>query len=226
MAKENIAFLVNLRKNTVEGSDMYGRYYPEAETRETLSTKGFAKHVSEHGGTLVTYEFMQLVLAAVVKCLKEMISQGQPVKLDGLGTFRPTVTSVKNGAASIEEALTKGVNNMVEGVNFAFIPENVQGEEITSKKFKEQCSLQFAYLVESVKKTIQGKEKSYTMRTPLSAWGIVAADGDSLTPDPSPTGEGSENQGSGNNNGGDTGGGDSGGNSGGNSGGGGFDSGS
>ena len=46
MAKENIAFLVNLRKNTVEGSDMYGRYYPEAETRETLSTKGFAKHVS------------------------------------------------------------------------------------------------------------------------------------------------------------------------------------
>ena len=225
MAKENIAFLVNLRKNTVEGSDMYGRYYPEAETRETLSTKGFAKHVSEHGGTLVTYEFMQLVLAAVVKCLKEMISQGQPVKLDGLGTFRPTVTSVKNGAASIEEALTKGVNNMVEGVNFAFIPENVQGEEITSKKFKEQCSLQFAYLVESVKKTIQGKEKSYTMRTPLSAWGIVAADGDSLTPDPSPTGEGSENQGGGNT-GGNTGGDTGGGNSGGNSGGGGFDSGS
>ena len=68
--------------------------------------------MSEHGG-LVTYEFMQLVLASIVKCLKEMMSQGQPVKLDGLGTFRPTVTSVKNGAASIEEALTMGVNNMV-----------------------------------------------------------------------------------------------------------------
>ena len=58
MAKENIAFLVNLRKNLVPESDMYGRYYPEAESKETLSTKGFAKHVSEHGGTLVTYEFM------------------------------------------------------------------------------------------------------------------------------------------------------------------------
>ena len=68
--------------------------------------------MSEHGG-LVTYEFMQLVLASIVKCLKEMMSQGQRVKLDGLGTFRPTVTSVKNGAASIEEALTMGVNNMV-----------------------------------------------------------------------------------------------------------------
>ena len=176
MAKENIAFLVNLRKNTIPESDMFGRYYPEAESKETLTTKGFAKHVSEHGGTLVNYEFMQLVLASIVKCLKEMMSQGQPVKLDGLGTFRPTLTSVKNGAASIEEALTKGVNNMVAGVNFTFLPENAQGEEITSKKFKEQCSLQFAYLVETFKKTVGGKEKSYTLRTPLSAWGIVDAD--------------------------------------------------
>ena len=177
MAKENIAFLVNLRKNTAVGTDREGRYYPEAESKEALTTKGFAKHVSEHGG-LVTYEFMQLVLASIVKCLKEMMSQGQPVKLDGLGTFRPTVTSVKNGAASIEEALTMGVNNMVAGVNFVFIPENAQGEEITSKKFKEQCSLQFAYLVETIKKVIGGKEKSYTLRTPLSAWGIVDAEAD------------------------------------------------
>ena len=176
MAKENIAFMVNLRKNTVPDSDMFGRYYPEAESKETLSTKGFAKHVADHGGTLVSYELMQMVLAGIVKCLKEYMSQGQPVKLDGLGTFRPTVTSVTGGAASIEEALQKGVNNMVAGVNFVFIPENAQGEEITSKKFKDQCSLQFAYLVETIKKVIGGKEKSYTLRTPLSAWGIVQSE--------------------------------------------------
>ena len=176
MAKENIAFMVNLRKNTVPDSDMFGRYYPEAESKETLSTKGFAKHVSDHGGTLVSYELMQMVLAGIVKCLKEYMSQGQPVKLDGLGTFRPTVTSVTGGAASIEEALRKGVNNMVEGVNFVFIPENSKDEEITSKKFKDQCSLQFAYLVETIKKVIGGKERSYTLRTPLSAWGIAQAE--------------------------------------------------
>jgi hypothetical protein len=178
MAKENIAFMVNLRKNTVPDSDMFGRYYPEAESKETLSTKGFARHLSDHGGTLVNYELMQMVLAGIVKCLKEYMSQGQPVKLDGLGTFRPTVTSVVGGADSIEEALQKGVNNMVAGVNFVFIPENAQGEEITSKKFKDQCSLQFAYLVETIKKVIGGKEKSYTLRTPLSAWGIVDAEAD------------------------------------------------
>ena len=175
MAKENIAFLVNLRKNIVEGSKMDGRYYPEAESKEALTTKGFARHVADHGG-MVTYEFMQLVLASIVKCLKEMMSHGQPVKLDGLGTFRPTVTSIPGGAASIEEALRVGVNNLVQGVNFVFIPENAQGEEITSKKFKDQCSLQFAYLVETVKKKINGKDKSYTLRTPLSAWEIMQND--------------------------------------------------
>ena len=175
MAKENIAFLVNLRKNIVEGSKMEGRYYPEAESKEALTTKGFARHVADHGG-MVTYEFMQLVLASIVKCLKEMMSHGQPVKLDGLGTFRPTVTSVPGGAATIENALRMGVNNLVQGVNFVFIPENAQGEEITSKKFKDQCSLQFAYLVETVKKKINGKDKSYTLRTPLSAWEIMQND--------------------------------------------------
>ena len=207
MAKENIAFLVNLRKNIQAGSDMEGRYYPEAESKETLSTKGFARHVADHGGTLVSYELMQLVMGAIVKCLKEMMSQGQPVKLDGLGTFRPTVTSVKSGAASIEEALQKGVNNMVEGVNFVFIPENAQGDEITSKKFKEQCSLQFAYLVETFYKTVGGKKKSYTLRTPLSAWDIIQSDEGGSPSTGSETGSGSSadsetESGSGNGNGG------------------------
>ena len=188
MAKENIAFLVNLRKNIVEGSKMEGRYYPEAESKEALTTKGFARHVADHGG-MVTYEFMQLVLASIVKCLKEMMSHGQPVKLDGLGTFRPTVTSVPGGAATIEDALRMGVNNLVQGVNFVFIPENAQGEEITSKKFKDQCSLQFAYLVETIKKKINGKDKSYTLRTPLSAWDIVQSDDSSSAGGPS-TGSG------------------------------------
>ena len=196
MAKENIAFLVNLRKNTAEGTDRNGRYYPEAESKTALSTKGFAKHVADHGG-IVTYEFMQLVLGYTVKCLKELMSQGQPVKLDGLGTFRPTVTSVKGGAASIEEALRIGVNNMVEGVNFVFIPENAQGEEITSKKFKEQCSLQFAYLVETFRKTVNGKEKSYTLRTPLSAYGLIDAEEDAGGDDSSQSGGGDSQSGGG-----------------------------
>ena len=36
--------------------------------------------------------------------------------------------------------------------------------------------MQFAYLVETVKKKINGKDKSYTLRTPLSAWEIMQND--------------------------------------------------
>ena len=91
-----------------------------------------------------------------------------------------------------------GVNNLVQGVNFVFIPENAQGEEITSKKFKDQCSLQFAYLVETIKKKINGKDKSYTLRTPLSAWDIVQSDDSSSAGNSSSAGsETVENGGSG-----------------------------
>ena len=47
---------------------------------------------------------------------------------------------------------------------------------ITSKKFKDQCSLQFAYPLETFYKTIgdkKKKKKSYILRTPLSAWEIA-----------------------------------------------------
>ena len=49
MARNEITFLVNLRKNTNTASKTYGQYYGEAESAEPLSLRGFAKHLSEHG---------------------------------------------------------------------------------------------------------------------------------------------------------------------------------
>ena len=63
-------------------------YYPEVEPKEPMSLKGFARHLSEHG-KLATYEMLVLVLQNIVSCMKELATQGQPVKLDGLGTFYP-----------------------------------------------------------------------------------------------------------------------------------------
>ena len=91
------------------------------------------------------------------------------------------------------------MNNLVEGVNFIFIPENVQGEEITSKKFKEQCSLQFAYLVETFYKVIGGKKKSYTLRTPLSAWEVAQSDDEGSGENSGSNGNGSSEGGTGEN---------------------------
>ena len=45
----NIELKVNLRKNNNEKSDQFGKYYAELERKRTLSLKGLAKHIADHG---------------------------------------------------------------------------------------------------------------------------------------------------------------------------------
>ena len=90
MARDNIAFLVNLRKNENTESKGYGCYYCEAEKKEPMNLKGFARHLAEHG-KLASYEMLVLVQQNVVDCMTHLVATGQPVKLDGLGTFYPTI---------------------------------------------------------------------------------------------------------------------------------------
>ena len=46
MASEVIAFPVNLRRNQNKYNAAYGKYYAEADSKEPLNLKGFAKHIS------------------------------------------------------------------------------------------------------------------------------------------------------------------------------------
>ena len=45
----SIELRVNLRANNNEKSDNFGKLYPELERNRTLSLRGLAKHISEHG---------------------------------------------------------------------------------------------------------------------------------------------------------------------------------
>jgi len=49
MANQKIALGINLRKNKIETSSGYGKYYPEVDVQKTLSLRGFAKHMTDHG---------------------------------------------------------------------------------------------------------------------------------------------------------------------------------
>ena len=44
MARNEITFLVNARKNMNNASKTYGQFYPEAEPKVPISLKGFARH--------------------------------------------------------------------------------------------------------------------------------------------------------------------------------------
>ena len=179
MAKENIAFLVNLRKNTAVGSDREGRYYPEAESKEALTTKGFAKHVSEHGG-LVKYDLMVLVLQNIVECLKELLTQGVPVKLDGLGTFSIGIQS--KGANTVTDY---DVQKHIKALRINFRPEGSGDidDQLTSKALMDQTVFELNDYVEIFHKTVDGKDKTYQKRTPVSQYGLSQAEPDPEEPD-------------------------------------------
>ena len=197
MARSEIPMLINLRQNKNAESAAYGKYFAEVDSKEPLNLKGFAAHMTSHG-KIADYQMCVLVLGQVVDCLKELLTQGQPVKLDGFGTFSPSVDGQGNGKASVEAAVAAGADNMINGIKIVFIPENTKGEKLTSKALKEDCIFTFGYLVESIKRTVNGKERRFQNKTPISY--ILAPEGDGET-------------------GGETGGGSTGGNTGGNTGG-------
>ena len=179
MATSNIAFPINLRQNQNTFNSGYGKYYAEADYKEPLNLKGFAKHISDHG-KLVTYDLAQLVLQNIVSCLKELVTQGQPVKLDGFGTFAPYVENDgKKAKNTVEATLEQGLDVLVSGIHLRFIPENAKGEQLTSRELKKECVLQAAYVVRSVKKTVDGKELTYQEKIPISSYAVATATADS-----------------------------------------------
>ena len=178
MASEVIAFPVNLRKNKNQYSTAYGKYFPEADSKDPLNLKGFAKHLAEHG-KLVDYPMAVLVLQNIVACLKEMAVQGQPVKLDGFGTFTPSIESDgKKAQDSVEKALEVGIDNMIEGVHLRFIPENTKGEQLTSRALKKECTFKAAYVVASREKTVNGKKVKYQEKIPISSYAVASHEGE------------------------------------------------
>ena len=169
MARENIAFLVNLRKNENTESKGYGCYYCEAEKKEPMNLKGFARHLAEHG-KLASYEMLVLVLQNVVDCMTHLVATGQPVKLDGLGTFYPTIEG--KPATSVEKGVEQ-MNENIVGVHLRFRPDGAKGEDLTSRMLKEKCTFQAYQLIKTKYKVIDGKRKAYQERTPLDTYAVA-----------------------------------------------------
>ncbi len=145
MARNEITFQVNLRQNENTESKNYGQYYPEAEGKTPLNLKGFAKHLAEHG-KLASYDMLVLVLQNIVDCMTHLVATGQPVKLDGLGTFYPTIEG--KGEDSVELAVQK-MNENIKGIHLRFRPEGEKEEKLTSSMLKEMCVFEAYQLVKT-----------------------------------------------------------------------------
>ena len=192
MAKENIALGINLRKNKIETSSGYGKYYPEVDVQKTLSLRGFAKHMTDHG-SIYGRDIVEGVLLKITECLPELVAQGVPVQLGNLGTFFPTAEVAKNGAV-LNIAAMDGLNpnDIVKAIHIRFLPDATKLDNLCGPAFKDACTLELRNIVDTQEMTVNGKKKKVRTLKPIAT--AVAEYKSSLTPDPSPTGEGSENQ--------------------------------
>ena len=97
------------------------------------------------------------------------------MKIDGLGTFMPTIEAEKNGI-SREELLAGKWNASVyiKGVHIRFIPEGTGEANITSRVFKSKCALATYGVEEKIDLTpseTNPKNKKYGKKvTPLADW--------------------------------------------------------
>ena len=167
-------FQINIRKNDSVRSLAYGKYYPKAVEKETISLRGLCDHMAEHN-SIYGRDIIEGVLTKMVSCITELISQGNPIKLDGLGTFIPTVQSVKDGITKAR--ILNGewnADQFVKGIHIRFRPEGVGEDNITSRTFKKLCALTTYGVEERVDLTPEEQDptkKKYIKKvTPLQDW--------------------------------------------------------
>ena len=159
--------LYEVKQNQNSSSVAYGKWFAQVKTLETLNTRKLATHISEHG-SIYTPDVVYGVLEKFRSCLIEMLLESKKVKIEGLGTFYTTLENTKGGAQLKDKF---NVNSHLKALHIRFLPEQTTEENISSRQFLKQA--EFINIDSLLKKEEEG----------------------SLTPDPSPTGEGSGNSG-------------------------------
>ena len=171
MAVRKIAFPVVYQQNQNVQSEAYGKYYPKPFKPDTLSLRGLIERVAMDQ-SVYSRDIVEGVIQRLTKVMVELLQGGQPVKWDGLGTFTPTIESVKGGATEAQLKAGIDIREVVAGVHIRFIPENEKGEEITSRKFKDLVVFTVMGIAERVSAgmTSGGKQKYATNVIDMENW--------------------------------------------------------
>ena len=145
-------------QNGNEDSTAFGKWYPRAVRTSTLNLKGLANHIQGHG-SLYTEDVVLGVMTKFRDCLVELVSQGVGVKIDGIGTFYPTLE-----AKGAETPVKYNLDTYLQGVHVRFLPEDVSEEQITSRAFATKVSMKQRMIFDNTgkpKKVVNGQLVDY-----------------------------------------------------------------
>ena len=170
----NPQFPLVLRQNRNTYTSAYGKYYVERAPVKTISTRGLCEHMASHQ-SIYSRDVIEGVITKMRGCIVELLSEGNPIKLDGLGTFDPQVETTKNGIS--QQDIVDGKYNpqqLVAGVHMRFTPEGTEDDKLTSRVFKEKCSFTTQGVLEPVdltpEETVPSKKKWGYKTVPLDVW--------------------------------------------------------
>ena len=133
-----------LRKFKNDRSSVNNRWFAYVNRQGTLSTRGLAQHMIEHG-LVGNRSEVESILTKLSECIPELVAQGYGVKLDGIGIFYPVIANMKGGAQSVE---TFNVTQHVKGVRFKFRPDSTDLDDLTTKAFGKKVTLGNGYYKE------------------------------------------------------------------------------
>ena len=136
MATNTLIMSYVLRKFKNARSSANNRWFAYVNKAGTLSTRGLAQHMIEHG-MIGNRADVQAMLTKLSECIPELVAQGYGVKLDGIGIFYPTIANVKGGAETVADF---NLTQNVKGVRFRFKPDSTVLDDLTTKAFGKKVT--------------------------------------------------------------------------------------
>lgn len=167
-------FGIVLRQNRNSSNVSFGKYFPEAAARKTISMRGLVEHMEDHQ-TIYSRDIIEGVITKAVFCMAHLLAEGNPIKLDGLGTFSPVVEATKGGITLTDIQAGKWNPDLyIAGIHLRFLPEGGTDDKLTSRAFKQKCSFATNGVLEPVDLTpdeqVASKKKWGYKTVPLDTW--------------------------------------------------------
>ena len=144
MATNTLIMSYVLRKFKNARSSANNRWFAYVNRQGTLSTRGLAQHMVEHG-VLTNRADVEAILIKLSECIPELVAQGYGVKLNGIGIFYPTIANVKGGAETVADF---NLAQNVKGVRFRFTPDSTDLDDLTTKAFGKKVTFGNGYYQE------------------------------------------------------------------------------
>ncbi len=133
-----------LKKFKNARSSANNRWFAHVDRQGTLSTRGLAEHMIDHG-LVANRSEVEAILAKLSECVPELVAQGYGVKFDGIGIFYPSIANVKGGAETVADF---NVAQNIKGVRFRFRPDSTNLDDLTCKAFGKKVSFGNGYYQE------------------------------------------------------------------------------